>query len=77
MNRFFGNLFTLLLWGRQKTCALEEARDKTDKLLLSTSELSIKEIAEQLRFCAPSHFARVFREVTGQLPQAYRKENYK
>ena len=40
-------------------------------------DLSIKEIAEQLRFCAPSHFARVFRKITGLLPQQYRKENYK
>ena len=56
---------------------IKYARVERAKLLLSTSELSIKEIAEQLCFCAPSHFARVFREVTGQLPQQYRKENYK
>ena len=53
------------------------ARIEHAKLLLAASDLSIKEIAEHLRFCAPSHFARVFREVTGQLPQQYRKENYK
>ena len=33
--------------------------------------------SQQILSCAPSHFARVFREVTGQLPQQYRKENYK
>ncbi len=51
------------------------ARVERAKLLLTTSELSIREIAEQLCFCTPSHFARVFREITGQLPQQYRKEN--
>lgn len=56
---------------------IRDARIERAKLLLSSSELSIKEIAEQLQFCAPSHFAAVFREVTGQLPQQYRKENYK
>lgn len=56
---------------------IKYARIERAKLLLATSDLSIREIAEQLRFCAPSHFARVFREVTGQLPQEYRKENYK
>ncbi|MBE6724240.1 MAG: helix-turn-helix domain-containing protein [Ruminococcaceae bacterium] len=45
------------------------ARVERAKLLLSSSYLSIREIAEHLRFCAPSHFARVFREITGELPQ--------
>ncbi len=56
---------------------IKYARVERAKLLLSTTDLSIKDIAEQLRFCAPSHFARVFREVTGQLPQEYRAETYK
>ena len=56
---------------------IKYARIERAKLLLATSDLSVKEIAERLQFCAPSHFARVFREVTGQLPQEYRKENYK
>lgn len=47
------------------------------KLYLSSSDLSIKEIAERLGFCAPSYFSRIFREVTGMLPQEYRKENYR
>ena len=56
---------------------IKYARVERAKLLLSTSDLSISEIAEYLCFCAPGHFARVFREVTGLLPQQYRKENYK
>ncbi len=56
---------------------IKNVRISRAKLLLSTTDLSIREIAEQLCFCSPGHFARVFHEVTGQLPQQYRKENYK
>ncbi len=56
---------------------IKYARIERAKLLLSTTDLSIKEIAAQLCFCASSHFAHVFREVTGQLPQQYRREFYK
>jgi len=56
---------------------IKTARVERAKLLLTTTELSIRDIAEQLCFCAPSHFASVFREVTGELPQEYRKANYK
>ncbi len=63
--------------GRNIRDYIKNARIERAKLLLSATDLSIREIAEQLCFCAPSHFARVFREVTGQLPQQYRKENYK
>lgn len=56
---------------------IKYARIERAKLLLETTDQNIREIAEQLRFCAPGHFARTFREVTGQLPQQYRKEHYK
>lgn len=56
---------------------IRTARIERAKLFLSTTEMSTREIAEYLRFCTPGHFAKVFREVTGQLPQQYRKENYK
>ncbi len=56
---------------------IKYVRIERAKLLLSTTDLSIREIAERLCFCASGHFARSFREVTGQLPQEYRKRNYK
>lgn len=56
---------------------IKYARIERAKLLLSTTEMSIRDIAEQLHFCAPSHFSRTFRDVTGLLPQQYRKEHYK
>ncbi len=55
---------------------IKAIRVERAKLLLSSTEMSIREISELLRFSASSHFARVFQEATGQLPQQYRKENY-
>ena len=55
---------------------IRTVRVERAKLLLSSTEMSIREISELLRFSASSHFARVFLEITGQLPQQYRKENY-
>lgn len=54
---------------------IKYVRIERAKLLLSTTNLSVREIAERLCFCASSHFARSFREVTGQLPQEYRNQN--
>lgn len=56
---------------------IRKARVERAKLLLETTDLSIREIGEQLNFCAPSHLAKSFREVTGMLPQEYRKEHQK
>lgn len=56
---------------------IKYARIERAKLLLSTSNVGIKKIAEQLCFCSSSHLARVFRETTGQSPQEYRKNTYK
>lgn len=49
------------------------ARIERAKKLLTGTDLSIREIAETLRFASSSHFSDVFREVTGMLPLAYRK----
>ena len=56
---------------------IKYARIERARILLSTTDLSIREIAEQLCFCASSHFAKVFYDVTGLLPQQYRNEAYK
>lgn len=54
-------------------------KTRTDRamLLLSNTDMTITEIAEQLHFCSTSHFSDVFREMTGILPNQYRKENRK
>lgn len=53
----------------------KSVRIKRAQLLLTTTDMSIAEIAEHLRFCSSSHFSDAFRDVTGMLPGTYRKEN--
>ena len=43
------------------------------KILLETTDLSIKEIADQLAFNTVNYFIQSFREVTGYTPAQYRK----
>lgn len=50
------------------------ARIERAKSLLSATELPVSEIAEQLHFCSSSYFSSKFEEVTGMLPNQYRKE---
>lgn len=44
------------------------------KSLLASQELTINEIAEELGFSYPNHFARLFRQKTGMSPSAFRKQ---
>lgn len=50
------------------------ARIEKAKNLLTTTDLTIHEIAEKLKFCSSSYFARTFRRVTGLLPQDWREQ---
>lgn len=45
------------------------------KRLLSSSELSIKEIAERCGYSSEFSFMRIFKEKTGKTPTQYRKNN--
>ena len=56
---------------------IRNTRIERAKTLLSSSDMSIHEISEQLHFCSSGHFAHIFRVVTGGSPAQYRKENYK
>lgn len=51
------------------------ARIERAKLLLSTSDLTIAQIAERLKFCSSSYFSGVFRSVSGLTPQQWRIRN--
>ena len=42
------------------------------KFLLSATDLSISQIAEQLHFSSSTHFSSIFRNLTGILPSEYR-----
>lgn len=44
------------------------------KSLLANQELTINEIAEELGFSYPNHFARLFRQKTGMSPSAFRRQ---
>ena len=42
--------------------------------LLNHTDKALKEIADDLGFCSPNHFSRIFRQTLGQPPGAYRRE---
>ena len=54
---------------------IKKARIERAKALLTTTDLPISQIAEQLQFCSSSYCSNIFREQVGMLPQAYRHEN--
>lgn len=54
---------------------IKYARMERAKLLLSTTNLPVQKITEQLCFCSRSHFSQVFLEVVGQTPVEYRKQH--
>lgn len=51
------------------------ARIEKAKLLLSTTRDPVQDIAKRLRFCSSSYFSQTFQQVTGVLPQQYRREH--
>lgn len=50
------------------------ARVERAKLLLTTSDLTIAQIAQQLQCCSGSYFSEAFRTVTGLTPQQWRTQ---
>jgi len=50
------------------------AKIERAKVYLESSDLSVKEIAEQLAFNTPNYFIKCFHEVTGYSPAQYRKQ---
>ena len=53
---------------------IRDARIHQSKILLSTTNLSIQEISEQLHFCSQSYFAGQFQKVEGIAPADYRNK---
>ena len=49
------------------------AKVERAKLLLESTTLSVREIAEALAFNTPNYFSKCFREITGCTPAQYRK----
>ena len=54
---------------------IQQARIDRAKVLLESTDKSVKEIADQLTFSSVNYFIRVFREHAGQTPAQYRKRH--
>ena len=54
---------------------IKNVRLEYAKVWLLSTDKSIQEISEQLRFGTRNYFTRVFKEKTGKTPAAYRDEN--
>lgn len=56
---------------------IKAARIERAKTLLSSTDLSIQDISDQLHFCSRSYFSTIFLETTGYTPTRYReKQNH-
>lgn len=53
-----------------KNLRLEKA-----KTLLTTTNMTVADIADELKFCSPSYFSSEFKSEFGILPQKYREDN--
>jgi transcriptional regulator GlxA family with amidase domain len=42
---------------------------------VTSTNLSVKEIAAKLQFCSEFHFSKCFKESTGQSPSSYRRSH--
>ena len=49
------------------------AKIERAKVLLKSTEMSVREISEQLGFVTRNYFSRVFQEVTGKTPVEFRE----
>lgn len=54
---------------------VRKARIHRAKMILSSTTMSIQEIADQLHFCSGSYFAEAFQKEAGESPTAYREKN--
>ena len=53
---------------------IKYVRIERAKLLLTTTGLSLQEIADRLHFCSRSYFGKIFHEVVGCSPLEYRQK---
>lgn len=58
--------------GKSMKQYMNEQKIKEAKFLLQTTDLSIQEIALTLNYGTQSYFTKVFKEITGTLPNTYR-----
>ena len=56
---------------------IHQERIKKAKILLSTTNMSIIDISNELGFSSRSFFSDTFQKVTGETPAGYRRKNMK
>ena len=56
---------------------VRKARVHRGAMLLSSTAMSIQEIADRLHFCSRSYFAEAFQKETGVSPSEFREVNQK
>ena len=61
--------------GISVSCYIRLIRVERAKLMLSTTNTPIHQIAASLHFASSSHFSETFREIVGKTPQQYRIDN--
>lgn len=71
--RYFGDIVRREM-GITPQAFLHNKLIERSKSLLASKELTINDIAEELGFSYPNHFARLFRQKTGMSPRAFRKQ---
>jgi len=71
---YFSRLF-LKYAGQRPLTYLHEKRIERAQYLITTTDLSYAEIAEEIGFENSSHFSRVFKKVTSLTPGEYKKKN--
>lgn len=61
--------------GISVSCYIRLIRVERSKLMLSTTNTPIHQIADKLHFASSSHFSEAFRMIVGKTPQQYRTDN--
>lgn len=60
--------------GVSVTDYIKAARIERAKLLLTSTDLSIQDIADRLHYCSRSYFSTVFLDTVGCTPTKYREK---
>ena len=71
---YFRQQFGKLFHSRPKQYIID-LRIRKAKQLLTGSEFSVAQIAEQCGFTNPYHFSRTFKDITGLTPTDYKRQN--
>lgn len=70
----FSRVFTDYM-GERPLTYIQSKRIERAQYLITTTELSFTEIAEQAGFETLSYFSRIFKNITGQTPSEYKKKS--